>query len=296
MADIVSIIGNKGGTGKTTLSHLLAYGIGLLEQRAIAVLTDSLREPLDPRGRNYVIADARTPEALKKVTDKIQNISGWIGIIDGGGNRLNMDIVLYQSSDLVLLPFRDSQEDIRTVLGDMELFPNAYALPSQWPTVGWQREAANRMVKKMLANYRHRVLPPINIAPNTKLLLQKKVPSHLPVSLRNMARAFAAQVLKLRHMPFDPARVYEIESGDMGSMGGLLETGVVPQKPSSQLHSAVTPAGADSQPQSVLAPSAPVSAVPAFQVTTQQNQTVSTVIKPPEVPPLAAGPSPDFAK
>lgn len=221
MADIVSIIGNKGGTGKTTLSHLLAYGIGLLEQRAIAVLTDSLREPLDPKGRNYVIADARTPEALKKVTQKIQSISGWVGIIDGGGNRLNMDIVLYQSSDLVLLPFRDSQEDIRTVMGDMELFPNAYALPSQWPTVDWQREAANRMVKKKLYDYRHRVLPPINIAPNTKLLLQKKIPSQLPVSLKNMARAFAAQILKLRHMPFDPNRIYEIEMGDMGAMGGL---------------------------------------------------------------------------
>src|SRR5262245_42515661 len=30
MADIICIIGNKGGTGKTTLSHMLCQGMGLL--------------------------------------------------------------------------------------------------------------------------------------------------------------------------------------------------------------------------------------------------------------------------
>ena len=212
MANIVSIIGNKGGTGKTTLSHLLAHGITLLDQKAIAVLTDSLREPLDPKGRAYVIADARSPKVLEKVVQKIQQIDGWLGVIDGGGNRLNMDITLYQISDLVILPFRDSQEDIRTVMGDMELFPEAYALPSQWPTNPWQREAADRLVKKMLGAYQHRVLAPINIMPTTKLLLQKKLPSHLPVSLNNAARAFAAQILHLLDVPYAASAVIEPET------------------------------------------------------------------------------------
>ena len=30
MADIISVIGNKGGTGKTTISHMLAHGVALL--------------------------------------------------------------------------------------------------------------------------------------------------------------------------------------------------------------------------------------------------------------------------
>lgn len=201
MANIVSIIGNKGGTGKTTLSHLLAHGITLLDQKAIAVLTDSLREPLDPKGRAYVIADARTPKVLEKVIQKIQQIDGWLGVIDGGGNRTNMDITLYQSSTLVILPFRDSQEDIRTVMGDMELFPNAYALPSQWPTDPFQREAADRLVKKMLTPYKNRILAPINSMAPSKLLLQKKLPSQLPVSLNNAARSFASQVLHLLQLP-----------------------------------------------------------------------------------------------
>ena len=67
MAEIVCIIGNKGGTGKTTLSHMLCQGLGLLGQRSVCVLTDTQREPLDPEGRRYLVADALAREALCKV-------------------------------------------------------------------------------------------------------------------------------------------------------------------------------------------------------------------------------------
>ena len=63
MAHIVCIIGNKGGTGKTTLTHLLAHGLGLLGHRAVAALTDRDREPLSKTHRLYLPVDARTPEA-----------------------------------------------------------------------------------------------------------------------------------------------------------------------------------------------------------------------------------------
>ena len=134
MAQIICIIGNKGGTGKTTVSHMLAQGFGLLGQRSACVLTDTAREPLSPEGRRYLTADARSPEALGKVMDKLRTLNGWMGVIDGGGNRSETDRRLYSLADLVLLPFRDSHEDIRTVVKDLELFPRAWALPSQWPT------------------------------------------------------------------------------------------------------------------------------------------------------------------
>ena len=63
MADIISVIGNKGGTGKTTISHMLAHGVALLGHRSVCVLTDACREPLDPANRNYLIADARSRDA-----------------------------------------------------------------------------------------------------------------------------------------------------------------------------------------------------------------------------------------
>ena len=202
MAEIICVIGNKGGTGKTTLSHMLCQGLGLLGQRTACVLTDTSREPLIPAGRRYVIADARTRDALTKVADKLRTLENWIGVIDGGGNRTEMDRKLYALSDLVLLPFRESHEDIRTVLRDLEMFPRAYAIPTQWPTNPWQRDAADRSVARLLGAHRHRILRPVNALSSTKLLLQKQLPEQLPTPLANACRAVARQLLEVLEIDF----------------------------------------------------------------------------------------------
>ncbi len=205
MAEIICVIGNKGGTGKTSISHMLCQGLGLLEHRAACVLTDTSREPLNPAGRRYVTADARTRESLSKVVDKLRTLENWIGVIDGGGNRSEMDRHLYAMSDIVLLPFRESHEDIRTVLRDLETFPRAYAVPSQWPTNAWQREAAERNVRQLMRPYRHRLLNPVNALSSTKLLLQRDLPDQLPTPLANACRALARQVLEVLEIDVAPS-------------------------------------------------------------------------------------------
>ena len=197
MSRIICIIGNKGGTGKTTLSHMLCQGLGLLGQRSACILTDTSREPLSPDGRRYVTADARTPEALHKVVNKLRTMNGWIGVIDGGGNRAEVDRTLNGLADIVLLPFRDSHEDLRTVLRDLEAFPHAYALPSQWPTNAWQRDAADRNVAQILGEHRHRLLHPVASLSASKLLLQKHIPDGLPSNLGNACRGLARQVMEI---------------------------------------------------------------------------------------------------
>jgi hypothetical protein len=201
MADIICVIGNKGGTGKTTLSHMLCQGMGLLGQRSVCVLTDTHREPLAPAGRRYLVADARSREALARVVDKIRSLHAWLGVIDGGGNRTEMDQRLYGLADLVLLPFRDSHEDIRTVIRDLDMFPRAYAVPTQWPTNAWARESAEKTVAEMLAPYRDRILDPVFSLSATKLLLQSQIPPALPTPLANASRATAHQVLDLLQIP-----------------------------------------------------------------------------------------------
>ncbi len=203
MADIICVIGNKGGTGKTTLSHMLAQGLGLMGKRSVCVLTDTYREPLDPAGRRYLTADARTREALAKVVDKIRSLKEWLGIIDGGGNRSEVDRRLYGLADLVLLPFRDSHEDIRTVIRDLELFPRAYAVPTQWPTNPWAREAAEKTVDEFLSPFRDRILEPVWALSATKQLLQAQIPSPLPSPLANACRSAAHQVLDLLQISVD---------------------------------------------------------------------------------------------
>lgn len=191
------MIGNKGGTGKTTLSHMLCHGLALLNRRAACVMTDELREPLRAEGRRYVVADARSAKAREQMMAKLRNLPGWIGVLDGGANRTDTDIALYELSNLVLLPFRDSAEDLRTVVQDLERFPRAHALPSQWPHNRWQLEAADRLIATMPAHLRARVLPPVMAVSSSKLLLQSQAPESLPTALNNSTRALANMILDM---------------------------------------------------------------------------------------------------
>jgi ATPases involved in chromosome partitioning len=63
MERLICVIGNKGGTGKTSITHMLCHGLGLLGWPSIAVLTDGARTPLSREGRRYVPLDGRSPEA-----------------------------------------------------------------------------------------------------------------------------------------------------------------------------------------------------------------------------------------
>lgn len=237
MAEIVCIIGNKGGTGKTTLSHMLCQGLGLLGQRSVCVLTDTHREPLEPEGRRYLVADARTREALGKVVDKIRSLEGWLGIIDGGGNRSEMDRKLYSLANLVLLPFRDSHEDIRTVIRDLEMFPRAWAIPAQWPTNPWQQESAQKTIEEQLGKYADRILQPVSTLSASKLLLQKNIPPKLPTPLGNACRALAYQVLDRMEVACEaPVEEIEEEAGDEQLAGLAAEAYEAPAAPSPTRH------------------------------------------------------------
>lgn len=191
MAEIICVIGAKGGTGKTTLSHMLCYGLTLLGRRAACVMTDELRDPLSPEGRGYVVADARSAKAREKMMEKLRALPGWVGVLDGGANRTDTDQALYQLSNLVLLPFRDSAEDLRSLIQDLERYPRAWALPSQWPTNHWQQEASGRLLATLPAALRSRVLAPVYAVSSSKLLLQTKLPETMPTVLNNAARAVA---------------------------------------------------------------------------------------------------------
>ena len=103
----------------------------------------------------------------------------------------------------MLLPFRDSHEDIRTVVRDLEMFPRAYAIPMQWPTNAWARESAERTVAEMLGPYLDRILDPVHSLAATKLMLQRQVPAALPTPLANACRFAARQVLDLLQVSWE---------------------------------------------------------------------------------------------
>ncbi|MDR1853379.1 MAG: hypothetical protein LBR05_00535 [Azoarcus sp.] len=224
MAKIICVLGNKGGTGKTTLSHMLCQGLGLLGHRAACILTDVSREPLSPNGRRYITADARNADALTKVIDKLRSLDDWIGVVDGAGNRTDMDRKLYALADIVLLPFRDSHEDIRTVVRDLDMFPRAYAVPAQWPGNPWQRDAADRNVARLMGDFRHRILKPVVALSSSKLLLQKQVPEQMPSPLNRGCRALAREVLDVMEIDVD----HDEDEGDADAPEMAVPAGRLP--------------------------------------------------------------------
>ena len=195
MKKLICVIGHKGGTGKTSITHMLCHGFGLLGMRSIAVLTDFAREPLYRADRGYTPLDGRTPEKLEKIMDKLESMPEWIGVIDGGANRPDMDKHLYEACSLTLLPFRDSHEDIRTVRHDLESYTTAYGIPSQWPTNPWQQMAAEHTLDQLMQDYRPRLLDPVYTVSSSKLLLENQIPHELPTVLNNVCRGLAKQTL-----------------------------------------------------------------------------------------------------
>ena len=196
MDKLICVIGNKGGTGKTSITHMLCHGFGLLGIRSIAVLTDTTREPLLRNNRGYTPLDGRTPEKLEKVLSKLATMPDWVGVIDGGANRPEIDEHLYTVSELTLLPFRDSHEDIRTVRQDLEMYEHAFGIPSQWPTNPWQQMAAEHTLDNLMQDFRPRLLEPVYTVSSSKLLLETQLPNDLPTVLNNVSRGLAKQVLQ----------------------------------------------------------------------------------------------------
>jgi hypothetical protein len=83
------------------------------------------------------------------------------------------------------------------------MFPRAYAVPSQWPTNVWQREAAEKTVDEFLVRFRDRILSPVATLSASKQLLQKTIPGNLPSPLANASRGIARQVLDLLQISFE---------------------------------------------------------------------------------------------
>jgi chromosome partitioning protein len=197
MAMLVSIVGAKGGTGKTTLTHMLCYGLGLLGERTVCVMTDPGREPPPPGSLPYVFADGREAAARSKILNALRSREDWYGVIDGGANSMGTDEELAAISDLVFVPFRDSAEDMRVACRDLERLPHALALPSQWPTNRWQFQAAQNLLESIPAHLQARVVAPVFALSSSKLLLQTPPPVHFPTPVNNACRAIARYTLRV---------------------------------------------------------------------------------------------------
>lgn len=161
MTTTIVLAGDKGGSGKTTSSHAIAHGLAMFGIRAFHISTDARREILPSKCRRYATLDGRDPKTLGSILDRLEKIDGAVALIDGGGGRPDIDRVLARAADLMILPFMQSQTDLRVVRADMERLPGAVGLPNRWPTQKWAREVADRELAQELEGYVDRLMSPL---------------------------------------------------------------------------------------------------------------------------------------
>lgn len=131
---IVAFFGTKGGTGKSTLAHLLAYGAATQGQPALVVHTDA-REPERHQGRPYHYFDGRDPTALYRALERAKVAPEGLTIIDGAGNRPAVAEVLAKAADLVLIPCGIGGQDAAMALADLARLPAALVVVNRFPTM-----------------------------------------------------------------------------------------------------------------------------------------------------------------
>jgi len=158
---IVSFLGRKGGVGKTTNAHSAAHGLSMVGIPAAYVMTDD-RELLNDEKRVYSIIDGRTVTQLEKaIATARQHAGAGVMVIDGGGNRAVVDDLLASISNLILLPFTADDDSVYVVATDLAKFPQAFALPSNWPTNSKAVNIDAGYIEKLEAQFPERILPPI---------------------------------------------------------------------------------------------------------------------------------------
>jgi chromosome partitioning protein len=160
MAKVIVLAGDKGGSGKTTSSHAIAHGLAMHGIRAFHISTDPRREILPPETRRYATLDGREPAMLGSLLDRLA-VMDVVVLIDGGGGRPDVDRVLSQVADLTILPFMQSQTDLRVARADLDRLSDAVGLPNRWPTQKWARELADKELAAELGNYTHRLMSPV---------------------------------------------------------------------------------------------------------------------------------------
>lgn len=206
MKKLIFVGGAKGGSGKTTVSHALAHGLGSVfrSHLRVAVLTTDARARVrNTTGRTYVQHEARTGEMITRMIGSLRNRpedgKHYFLIIDGAANAFALDQALHDEADLTIIPCKDSSEDHERVIQDFRNLPTSVILPNQWPTNTWAARAATRdfnTVFRTTSEDRERILPAVRECRSLNLLHCDLPRFQITVEANNVARQLAYDVLE----------------------------------------------------------------------------------------------------
>lgn len=114
MTIIVSVLNQKGGSGKTTISSNLAHAIALDDRKVLLVDSDpqgSLRDWNEANGGELIPVVGLDRETLPKDLKAISDGYDFV-IIDGAPQIAKMSVAAVKAANLVLIPVQPSPYDI----------------------------------------------------------------------------------------------------------------------------------------------------------------------------------------
>lgn len=124
---VISVLGRKGGSGKTLVSHFISLGFGRLGYDVVMLQTDVRTErPQEylqdrPYWLTSIAGDPSTDQKIMRdAYVRTERIPNSILVVDGGANRRNVDFFIAETSHLVLIPVGTSAEDIGVATSDYD--------------------------------------------------------------------------------------------------------------------------------------------------------------------------------
>jgi len=193
MAKVVALAGSKGGTGKSTMAHLLAHGAGSLARAipAVVVTTDPEDRVLTDQ-RRYLVVDGRTPALLADELQRLLPVERLLIVVDGAAARPDLDKVVAELADLVLVPFGPSAQDAERAAANLAALPKAVALPNRWPTHTGTAKRARRWLEAIPSDRR---LPPFRAIPKLDGLLSAEGYGDLAYDIAAPSRGLVLEAL-----------------------------------------------------------------------------------------------------
>lgn len=198
MAKIIYIGGNKGGSGKTSVAHLLCTGLALLNRTAALVTTDN-RPLRSSQGRPYNILDGREGKALAALIEAAtRSKDDAYLVIDGGATRHGeFDKTISKYAALFLIPFTACIEDMELASAYCLEHPHSFVVPNRWTTNSMAAKADKVLLDQMEEALPGRVMPPVPDTRGSGMLLENEIiAKDINTRTRNVARALAINVLE----------------------------------------------------------------------------------------------------
>jgi hypothetical protein len=193
VARVLAFAGSKGGTGKSTLTHLAAHGAGSLPRPipAVVVTTDP-EDSLAVGERRYVVVDGRSPALLADQLERLLGIDRLLILVDGVANRADVDQVLAEIADLVVIPYGPSAQDGARAAANLSSLPTAVALPNRWPTHPGVAKRARRWLNAVPSERR---LPAFRSIPRLDALLGPDSYGDIAYDIASPARGLILELL-----------------------------------------------------------------------------------------------------